>query len=231
MKFSIVIPAYNEEATVEKVVNLVRAVKYPGSYEIIMVDDCSVDQTAQKIKKIDGVVKIFNKKNRGKGYCLREGFKKASGDIILIQDADLEYKPQEHLRLISRINKGDCDVVYGSRFINPKHKPKYKLFYFGNLFLSLLTRVLYGKNITDVETCYKVFKKTVLSKISLTADRFDFEPEITCKLLNAGFKIVEVPISYKSRGYDEGKKIGIGDGVLAIYLLFKYRFFDSTQIL
>lgn len=222
--FSIVIPAYNEEKTIRQIISVVKKVKYPGKFEIIVVDDCSQDKTQMYLDKIPGIVKIRNNKNHGKGYCLRLGFSKAKGQIILIQDADLEYNPNDHLKLISKIKNSNTDVVYGSRFLNPNHKPKYLLFYAGNLFLSFLTKILYQAQITDMETCYKCFKSKVLKGIKLHEDRFGFEPEITCKLLKKGFRITEIPISYKSRSYQEGKKIGMKDGFRAIYILLKYRF-------
>lgn len=225
MKFSIIIPVYNEQKTVREIINKVKKVPYPGVREIIVINDGSTDKSAQVIKSIPKIIFINFQKNRGKGFALRAGFKKAKGEIVLIQDADLEYDPSDHLKLISFLQKQDVDVVYGSRFLK-KHKPRYTIFYFGNISLSFLTRVLYQKDISDMETCYKAFRKNVLAKISLTEDRFGFEPEITCKLLKRGFKILEVPISYKSRSYQEGKKIGIKDGLRAIYLLVKFRFSD-----
>lgn len=225
MKFSIIIPVYNEQKTVRQIINKVKKVPYPGVREIIVVNDGSTDKSAQVIKSIPKIIFINFQKNRGKGFALRAGFKKAKGEIVLIQDADLEYDPSDHLKLISFLQKQEVDVVYGSRFLK-KHKPRYTIFYFGNIFLSFLTRVLYQEHISDMETCYKAFRKNVLAKISLMEDRFGFEPEITCKLLKRGFKILEVPISYKSRSYQEGKKIGIKDGLRAIYLLVKFRFSD-----
>lgn len=222
--FSIVIPAYNEEKTIREVIKQVKNVPYPGKVEIIVVDDCSTDKTGRYLAKISQIIKIKNPKNKGKGYSLREGFIKARGEIIIIQDADLEYDPNDHLNLIAKIKGTGVDVVYGSRFLNPNHKPKYLLFYGGNLFLSFLTKILYRREITDMETCYKCFRSEVLKGIKLEEDRFGFEPEITCKLLKRGINIVEIPISYKSRGYSEGKKIGMKDGLRAIYILLKYAF-------
>lgn len=224
--YSIIIPAYNEEKTIRQIIKIVKKVKYPGKFEIIVIDDCSQDKTQKYLVKIAGIVKIRNNKNHGKGYCLRLGFSKARGKIILIQDADLEYDPSDHLKLISKIEKVDADVIYGSRFLNPNHKPKYLLFYAGNLFLSFLTKILYGAQITDMETCYKCFSSKVLKEIKLHEDRFGFEPEITCKLLKKGLRIAEIPVAYRSRSYQEGKKIGIKDGFRAIYILLKYRFVD-----
>lgn len=225
MKFSIIIPVYNEQKTVRQIINKVKKVPYPGVREIIVINDGSTDKSAQVIKSIPKIIFINFQKNRGKGFALRAGFKKAKGEIVLIQDADLEYDPSDHLKLISFLQKQDVDVVYGSRFLK-KHKPRYTIFYFGNISLSFLTRVLYQKDISDMETCYKAFKRKILSKITLTEDRFGFEPEITCKLLKNGFNITEVPISYKSRSYQEGKKINFVDGLRAVYLLAKYRFLD-----
>jgi glycosyltransferase involved in cell wall biosynthesis len=190
MKFSIVIPVFNEEKTVNEIIRKVKTVKYPGTSEIIVIDDGSTDKSMKILKKVDGIILLKNKKNKGKGYSLRKGFLRAKGEIILIQDADLEYKPEEHLKLIELFKDKRIDVVYGSRFLKGNHKPKYTIFYWGNIFLSLLTRFLYRANITDMETCYKAFKKSVLKKINLTANRFDFEPEITCKLLKIGVRIL-----------------------------------------
>ena len=226
MKFSIIIPVYNEEKTIAIIIRKVKDVSYPGSREIIVVNDGSTDRTLPILQKIPGIILINSKQNKGKGYSIRQGFKKATGEIILIQDADLEYNPQDHLKLITKIKNNSIDIAYGSRFIKGHRNPRYTIFYWGNLFLSFLTRIIYQKRITDVETCYKAFKRKVLSQINLTEDRFGFEPEISCKLLKKGFNIVEVPIRYRSRSYQEGKKIGAKDGLRAIYLLFKFRFFN-----
>lgn len=225
MKFSIVIPAFNEENTIAEIVEKVKNVAYPGRYEIIVINDASTDSTAKKLKKIKGIRLVTNKKNKGKGFCVRKAIKLAKGEIIIIQDADLEYEPRDHLKLIARMKNEQINVVFGSRFLKQiVPKPKYKIFYWGNIFLSLLTRLLYGQKITDMETCYKLFKKHTFLKLNLVQNRFGFEPELTCKLIKNNERIVEVPISYNSRGYDEGKKIGLLDGLQAVYLLLKYRF-------
>ncbi len=222
--YSIVLPVYNEEETIKEIIKRVRKVPYPGKREIIVVDDGSTDNTSKLLLSIPEIRVITNKVNRGKGYSLRCGFEKAKGKIVLIQDADLEYDPRDHLRLIEKLNSDRIDVVYGSRFLEGKHKPRYTLFYFGNIFLSYLTRILFQKEITDMETGYKAFKRKVLNDLDLSAERFDFEPEITCKLIKKGYTIVEVPISYQSRSFAEGKKIGISDGIRAIYVLLKLYF-------
>ncbi len=224
MKISIIVPVFNEEKTVEEIINRVKKVKYPHTTEIIVVNDGSTDGTQKILKNIRGIILVDNKHNRGKGFSLRAGFKRAGGDIILIQDADLEYNPQEHLKLLDVLKDPKINVVYGSRFLKKTHKPRYTVFYFGNILLSLLTKILFLKNITDMETCYKAFKKGVIKNVKLTEDRFGFEPEITCKIYKLGFDIVEIPISYNSRSYNEGKKINFIDGLRALYILFKYRF-------
>lgn len=225
MKFSVIIPVYNEEKTAKKLIDTVKKVPYPGEVQIIVVNDGSTDKSAEIIKKIPNIIFINNQTNHGKGFALRTGFIKATGDVILIQDADLEYNPNEHLKLIRALN--NSDVVYGSRFLKKRPQIRYPLFYLGNIALSFLTKILYLKSITDMETCYKAFKREVLKNITLKSNRFDFEPEITCKLLKKGYDIREIPISYKSRSYQEGKKIGLKDGLRAIYVLFKLRFWDD----
>lgn len=223
MKFSVIIPVFNEERTVNRLINKVKKVKYPGTREIVVVNDGSTDNTLKILNGQKGITLINNPKNKGKGYSLRVALKKAKGEIIIIQDADLEYNPQEHLKLISKLKENHLVVVYGSRFLEKNHHPRYTLFYFGNIFLSLVTKVLYQKKVTDMETCYKAFKKSALKNIKLSEDRFGFEPEITCKFIKKGYEIAEVPISYKSRSYKEGKKIGVADGLRALYILLKYR--------
>lgn len=230
-KLSIIIPVYNEEKTIKRIIGKVKSIKLSGiQKEIIIVDDCSEDSTRIILKNLnDNFLKIFShKKNMGKGAAIRTGLKNSTGDIILIQDADLEYDPSQYEKLIKPINHNNADVVYGSRLnaVRKNLKNMYKVHYIGNLFLTLMTNVLYGSKITDMETGYKVFRKKVIDGINLKANRFDFEPEITAKILKKGYKIHEVNIDFVARKFDEGKKITWVDGLKAVYCLIKYRFSD-----
>jgi dolichol-phosphate mannosyltransferase len=234
MKLSIIIPVYNEEKTIKEIVSKVKKVKLPVDInrEIIVVDDFSGDRSYKILKNIDGICLIRHKKNLGKGAAIRSGVEKSIGDIIIIQDADLEYDPFDYPELIDPILSGKAKVVYGTRlknyplrFSGRKHTP-FVTHYLGNKFLSFATRFLYGSTITDMETCYKVFGKDVIKNVKIKSNRFEFEPEVTAKILKAGYKIYEVPIKVKPRGYDEGKKITWRDGFLAIWTLIKYRFTD-----
>jgi len=228
MKLSIVIPVYNEKNTILQILEKVERVSLLSDLEkeVIIVDDFSADGSREILKSLDKKYRIiFHNKNKGKGAALKSGFKAASGDIILIQDADLEYNPEEYPLLLEPILNKKAKVVYGSRFFK-KHNPRYRLFYFGNKFLSFLFSIFYGKWISDMETCYKVFRREVLDNIKIKSDRFDFEPEITAKIIKAGYDIKEVPISYESRSIEEGKKIGWKDGFSAIYTIIKYRFIN-----
>ena len=234
MRLSIIIPVYNEEKTLRKIINKVKKVKLSGkiSSEIIVVNDASTDKSLKILKKIKKIKLISHKKNLGKGEAIKSGLKKASGDIILIQDADLEYNPNDYQKLLRPIIKGKEKIVYGSRLKNyplrifGKKKTPLLTHYFGNKFLTFVTNLLYGNNVSDMETGYKVFKKEVIEKVRIKSSRFDFEPEITAKILKKGFKIYEVPIKVKPRGYSEGKKISWRDGFIALWTLIKYRISD-----
>ena len=231
MKLSIIIPVYNEEKSILEVISRVKKVNLGSiTKEIIIIDDFSTDNTRKIMLELkDPSLKIFfHQKNHGKGAAIRTGLKHATGDIILVQDADLEYNPKEYPKLLKPIIEGKTKVVYGSRLeaIKRNLKKMYKLHYFGNLFLTIVTNMLYGAKITDMETGYKVFRKEVMQNINLRAKRFDFEPEITAKILKKGYKITEVPIDFMGRKFNEGKKITWKDGVKALYYLIKYRFTD-----
>ena len=231
MKLSIIIPAFNERKTILKVINKVKKVKLNNvKKEIIIIDDFSKDNTKEILTKLKNKnIKIFfHQKNQGKGAAIRTGLKHATGDVILIQDADLEYNPEEYPRLLKPIIENKTKVVYGSRLeaIRKNLKNMYKLHYIGNLFLTIMTNILYGTKITDMETGYKVFRKEVIKGMKLRAKRFDFEPEITAKILKKGYKIKEVPIDFVGRKFKEGKKITWRDGIKALYYLVKYRFVD-----
>jgi len=232
MKLSIIIPIYNEDKTLAKLIKRVKKATLPKGVtrEIIAVNDASSDATAEKLAKIKNIKVKEHKINKGKGAAIRTGLRNVKGDIILIQDADLEYDPNDYSKLLDPILKGKADVVYGTRLKNyplrivGQKRTPLVLHYVGNKFLTILTNVLYGEALTDMETCYKVFKKEVVKGMKLNANRFDFEPEITAKILKRKHKIYEVPIEVKPRGYDEGKKISWKDGFIAVWTLLKYRF-------
>lgn len=236
-KISIIIPVYNEEKTVAQIVKSVsKANTFNLSKEIIIVNDGSNDNSSNIINKINhkNVIKIHLSKNHGKGYALRKGFLKSSGDIVIIQDADLEYDPHEYIKLLKPIIDGEAKVVYGSRFFTSKpHRVLYFWHSAANKLLTLLSNMLSNINLSDMETCYKVFTKDVLDKISphLESDSFGFEPEITALVSKLSrkenFGIYEIGISYYGRTYKEGKKINWKDGVKAIYLIIKYNLFKT----
>jgi glycosyltransferase involved in cell wall biosynthesis len=222
---SIIVPVFNERTTLAEIVRRMRAVELPMDREIIIVDDGSDDGTEKVLSAIeDSTVRVLHHQgNRGKGAAIRTGMGVVRGDLVLIQDADLEYDPEDWPKLLRPLLRGHALVVYGSRFTGER---KNMLFWHwvGNRFLSLVTNVLYNTTISDMETCYKLFDRTVLDGITITSDRFDFEPEITAKVLRRGYRIYEVPISYNGREFDEGKKITWKDGVGALRTLVKYRF-------
>ncbi len=228
MKISVVIPTYNEAKTVVELVSRVAAVEMEK--EIIIVDDGSTDGTRELLKKMGETQKdlkvLYHDQNRGKGATLRTGFGAATGDIIVIQDADLEYDPREYKVLLAPILDGRADVVYGSRFLGGPHRVLFFWHYVGNKILTLISNALTNINLTDMETCYKVFRRQVLSKIVLKSNRFGFEPEFTIKIAKKGFKVYEVPISYSGRDYSEGKKITWKDGIAAIVALIRFMFFS-----
>lgn len=232
-KLSIIIPAYNEKDTILELINKVKKADIKDiKKEIIIIDDCSKDGTRDIIKNIAGCKVFFHNKNMGKGSAIRTGLKYTTGDIILIQDADLEYNPNNYSKLINPIINRKTDVVYGSRFKYKdgnfeKNKTSHFIHAVGNKFLTKITNILFSSNLTDMETCYKVFTRKVINKVdNLKAKRFDFEPEITAKILKHKFKITEVPIEYYSRDFKEGKKITWKDGIKALFVLLKYKFFD-----
>jgi glycosyltransferase involved in cell wall biosynthesis len=227
MKLSVVMPVFNEKATIRQIIDKVQAVDLDK--ELIVVDDGSTDGTRDILHELegtqDGLRIFFLDRNRGKGSAVRYGIKQAEGDVLVVQDADLEYEPEEFHNLLEPYQKGRAAVVYGSRFLGG-HRTGYYWTTLGNKFVTWLTNIIYNSNLTDMETCYKLFGMDVLRELNLKSQRFEFEPEVTAKILKRGIHIYEVPISYMSREYSEGKKLTAKDGWEAVKALVKYRFMD-----
>ena len=227
MKLSIVIPVYNESETICEVIRRVEEVD--NDKEIIVVDDGSTDGTRALLKEYEereGFEVIYQPKNKGKGAALRAGFEKAKGEVIIVQDADLEYDPKDYDVLLEPIFDERADVVYGSRFLGGPHRVLFFWHYLGNMFLTTLSNMFTNVNLSDMETGYKVFRRKILESITLKSNRFGFEPEFTSKVAQKKFIIYEVPISYSGRDYSAGKKINWKDGVAALWFVFRFRFFD-----
>ena len=232
MLISIVVPVFNEAETISKIIERVGAVTLPFEKEIIVVDDFSTDGTRKILEEYErlnncNIKVLYQTKNQGKGAALKSGFALASGEVVIIQDADMEYDPREYPKLINPILEDKADVVYGSRFsVSEPHRVLFFWHSIGNRFLTLLSNMFTNLNLTDMETCYKVFRKEVLAKIDIKEKRFGFEPEITAKIAKLGCRIYEVGISYSGRTYKEGKKINWKDGVWALWCILRYNLFD-----
>ncbi len=220
---SVVMPVYNERETIEEIVSRVLAI--PMRVELVVVDDCSTDGTRAQLEELQkqfGFTLLLQPRNQGKGAALRRGFTAVKGDIVAIQDADLEYSPEEFPSLAQLIIEGRADVVYGSRFLG-RHRVFLFTHYLGNRVLTLITNVLYNTMLSDMETCYKVMRREVLNGLDLQSNGFGIEPEITAKIFRRGYRVYEVPISYDGRSYDEGKKITWKDGIVALWVLLRHR--------
>jgi glycosyltransferase involved in cell wall biosynthesis len=221
---SVVMPVFNERETIDEIVRRVLAV--PLRIELIVVDDCSTDGTRDRLQALQaelGFRLVLQPRNQGKGAAVRAGFVQVTGDIVVIQDADLEYSPEEYPSLIELICEGRADVVYGSRFLG-RHRVFLFTHYLGNRLLTFVTNVLYNTILTDMETCFKVMRTEVVRSMTLHSNRFGIEPELTAKIFKRGYRVYEVPITYDGRGYTEGKKITWRDGIVALWVLLKYRF-------
>ncbi len=223
-KISVLIPVYNEKKSLLELIKRVENINFELEKEIILIDDFSTDGTKDLYKELPYKV-IYHEKNMGKGAALRDGIKEATGDIIIIQDADLEYNPADYVPLVKLIKVDKADVVYGSRFLGNQNKGKFLfLSFIANKTLTLITQILYRTTLTDMETCYKAFKSEIIKSIEIKSNRFDFEPEITAKILRKKVRFAELPITYNARRVNEGKKINWKDGLQAIITLIKYRY-------
>jgi glycosyltransferase involved in cell wall biosynthesis len=231
---SIVIPVYNEAGTWQQLLSRVEQAQVPLQKQIIIVDDCSTDGTTDQLRLLQtqrpDLTVAFHPVNRGKGAALRTGFSHVRGDLVIVQDADLEYDPNDYARLLRPVLEGKADVVYGSRFIGDTHRVLYFWHSIGNRLLTLLSNMLTDLNLTDMETCYKLFRAEVIRRVQVEQDRFGFEPEITAKVAKLGVRIYETPISYDGRTYAEGKKIGWKDGLKAIWCILKYGLRSSRKV-
>lgn len=228
-KVSILIPVFNEINTLEQLLKCVEEAPFAGlEKEIILVDDCSTDGTKDILKNLEEKYKVlYHEENQGKGAALRTGFAAVTGDIVVIQDADLEYDPKDYDGVLKLILDGEADVAYGSRFLDlTKNETVVKVNFFANKMLTLITNIIFGTKLTDMETCYKAFKSEFVKDIDIKSNRFDFEPEITAKMVKKKARIKEAPISYKGRTFEEGKKVSMKDGIHAIVALLKFRFFN-----
>lgn len=225
-KISILVPVYNEKDSLLELIKRVENVDFGLEKEIILIDDFSTDGTRNLYENISHKV-LYHEFNQGKGAALRTGLSEATGDIIIVQDADLEYNPQDYLPLVELIKEDKYDVVYGSRFLNEENNKRFLILSFiANKTLTMITNLLFKANLTDMETCYKAFKKEFIKNIVIKSNRFDFEPEITAKVLKQNLRFTELPITYNGRAFNEGKKITWKDGLQAIFTLIKYRFKD-----
>lgn len=235
MTLSIVIPVYNERELLPVVLDRVLEVQLPGDLQrqIIIVDDCSTDGTSEVVKqlgqKYPQITTVFHEVNQGKGAAVRTGFNRATGDIAMVQDADLEYDPREYPRLLQPFIDGKADVVFGSRFIGETHRVLYYWHYLGNKFLTTLSNMFTNLNLTDMECCYKIFRKQVLDQVVIEENRFGFEPEITAKVARLNVRIYETPVSYSGRTYAEGKKINWKDGFSALRCILRYNLLSYTK--
>ena len=226
MKLSVIIPVYNESATLQTIIEKVRNVSLEK--EIVIVNDASTDATPQLLSRLSTTYPdlriVHHQVNRGKGAAIRTGIEHASGNIIIVQDADLEYDPEDYYVCVEPIVRGECKVVYGSRNLNKKNRHEYLSFYLGGYLVTIVTNLLFGSSLTDEPTCYKTFEAALIKSIPIVGERFEWEPEVTAKILKMGIEIKEVPIRYYPRSIKEGKHIRWRDGVLALWTLLKYRF-------